>query len=215
MERSAPPHGAGPTAPVAFRSAGGAAQRGRRGALRRPTPAAAFQAALRAFLAGERLDMRTLAARLEISRTTLYRWTGQREHLLTEVLCHLTRRSFEQARAAAEGLTGVERAAVVLEVHQRTLGRSPALRIFLGHETQLALRLLTSRAGRVHEAALAAVEALLREESAAFAPGADLPTLAFAIVRLTEGLVYFDAVVDGEPQVERAGQVVRLLLGAG
>jgi AcrR family transcriptional regulator len=210
MERSAPPLGAGPTG---FRPPGGG-ERGRRGSLRRPTPTTAFHGALRAFLAGERLDMRTLANRLEISRTTLYRWTGQREHLLTDVLCHLTERSFEQARAEASGLSGVERIVAVLETYQRTLGRSPAMRTFLTAETPLAMRLLTSRGGRVQVIAVRVVEALLREEAAGgcFTPRADPALLAFAIVRLTEGLVYYDLIVDGEPQLDRAGQIVRLML---
>lgn len=210
MERSAPPLGAGP---APFRPLGGGG-RGRRGAIARPTPAAAFQAALRAFLAGERLDMRTLATRLEISRTTLYRWTGQREQLLTDVLCHLTRRSFEQARADAGELTGVERIAAVLDTYQRALGRSPAMRVFLTSETPLAVRLLTASGGRVQAVAVGVVGALLREEEAGggFTPRADVEILAYAIVRLTEGLVYYDLIVDGEPQLERAGQVVRLLL---
>jgi hypothetical protein len=42
---------------------------------------------------------------------------------------------------------------------------------------------------------------------------ADGDTLAYAIVRMTEGFIYHDAVVGTEPDVERAAEIVALLLG--
>ena len=44
------------------------------------------RAARRAFLAGERLDIRALANRLGIARATIYRWYGGRERILGRVL---------------------------------------------------------------------------------------------------------------------------------
>jgi AcrR family transcriptional regulator len=181
---------------------------------RRPTPAGAFQAAVTAFLAGERLDMQTLAARLEISRTTLYRWTGQREQLLTDVLGHLAERAIDQSRAHAEGLTGTDRIMAVLHHYLQSLARSRALRTFLHQETHIALRLLTGHDGRVSKLTIAAFARLIREEVAAgtFTPRADVDTLAFAIVRITEGFIYTDAVVGLEPELDRAEAMVRILL---
>jgi AcrR family transcriptional regulator len=184
------------------------------GRRRRPTSATAFEAAVAAFLAGERLDMQTLAARLEISRTTLYRWTGQREQLLTDVLCHLAQRLLDQSRAHAEGRSGSDRIIAVLDHYLQSLARSRAMRAFLHQETHIALRLLTGR-GRVQDLTIAAVVRLLREEEAAgqFTARADVDTLAFGIVRFTEGFVYTDAAFDREPQIDRAESVIRILLG--
>src|ERR1700754_3252943 len=53
---------------------------------RRATPAAAFAAALDMFRRGERLDMAALASQLGVARTTLYRWTGDRDRLLSDVV---------------------------------------------------------------------------------------------------------------------------------
>ena len=53
---------------------------------RRSTP---FRLARRTFLAGERIDMQTLARSLGVDRATLYRWVGSRERLLTEILWSL------------------------------------------------------------------------------------------------------------------------------
>ena len=40
----------------------------------------------------------------------------------------------------------------------------------------------------------------------------DVDSLAYAIVRMTEGFIYHDAVVGSEPDVERAASIVGLLL---
>jgi len=45
-------------------------------------PAGIFAAAADTFVAGQRLDMRSLARRLGVARATLYRRAGNREQLL-------------------------------------------------------------------------------------------------------------------------------------
>jgi hypothetical protein len=56
---------------------------------------------------------------------------------------------------------------------------------------------------------------LLDEEvrAGALAVRADVDSLAYAIVRMTEGFIYHDTVVGTEPDVERAAAIVALLLG--
>jgi len=58
------------------------------------------------------------------------------------------------------------------------------------------------------------VQELLRKEQEArpFVTQTDLLSLAYAIVRLTEGFIYDDMIVTSEPQVERAARIVALLL---
>ena len=84
-------------------------------------------------------------------------------------------------------------------------------------ETQTALRILTSRHGSVNARTIARLAALYRSEQEAghFAPRADIDTLAFAVVCLTESFIYNDARAAVEPEVDRAAAVVALLLGAG
>ena len=74
-----------------------------------PSPAAAFLAARRRFLAGTRLDMRSLATELGVSRPTLYRWTGAREQLLADVLFALSDDIFEAAIRDTADMRGPER----------------------------------------------------------------------------------------------------------
>ena len=55
-----------------------------------------------------------------------------------------------------------------------------------------------------------------REEQAAgtFRPRADPDVLAYAVVRITEGFIYNDAIAAVEPAVEQAAAIVALLLTA-
>jgi len=182
--------------------------------LTRPTPAAAFRAARRMFLRGERVDMQALASQLGVSRTTLYRWTGDRNQLLSDVLWSLSNDVFEQAKADHPAHTGAERLLAIFRQHVGVLVSARALQVFLQQETQAALRILTSHEGGVHQRTVNALAELYREEaqSGSFSPRADVDSVAFAVVRVTEGFIYNDAIAAVEPQVERAAAIVALLL---
>lgn len=181
------------------------------------TPAAAFLLARRRFLAGERLDMRALADELGVSRQTLYRWTGPREELLADVLFALSDASFEQAMRDTAELAGSERLLAVFRHHVTAIVSSRPLQTFVRRETHTALRILTARHGSVNARTVARLAELYRAEQAAgrFTPRADVDTLAFAVVCLTESFIYNDARAAVEPEVERAAAVVALLLEAG
>lgn len=181
------------------------------------SPAAAFRLARRRFLGGERLDMRSLAEELGVSRQTLYRWTGPREQLLSDVLFALSDASFEQAVRETAALTGTERLLAVFRHHVAAIVTSQPLQLFVRRETHTALRLLTARHGSVNVRTVRRLAELYRAEEAAgqFVPRAEVDTLAFAVVCVTESFIYNDASAAVEPEVERAAAVVALLLGTG
>lgn len=178
------------------------------------TPAAAFQAARRTYLKGQRLDMQALATELGISRQTLYRWTGHREQLLSDVLWSLSDDIFERAKADHPQHSGADRLLAIFRQHVGALVNARPLQTFLLEETHVALRILTSREGGVQPRTVAKLAALYREEqqSGAWRPKADVDSLAYAVVRITEGFIYNDAIVAIEPEVERAASIVALLL---
>jgi AcrR family transcriptional regulator len=178
------------------------------------TPAGAFRAARRMFLAGQRLDMQALAAELEVSRATLYRWTGHRDQLLSDVLWSLSDDLFEQAKADHPRHTGAKRLLAIFRQHVGGLVEARPLQVFLQQETHVAQRILTSRDGGVQTRTVARLAELYREEqeAGAFQPRADVTSLAYAVVRVTEGFIYNDAIVSIEPEVERAASIVSLLL---
>jgi tetracycline repressor-like protein len=168
------------------------------------------------FLRGQRLDMQALAGELGVSRQTLYRWTGHRDQLLSDVLWTLSNDIFVQAKADHSEHTGPPRLLAVFRQHTSALVHAQPLHVFLQQETQAALRVLTSPEGSVQPRTVDALAALYREEQQAgtFVPRAEIDKLAYAVVRLTEGFIYNDAIVATTPEaaVERAADIVALLL---
>jgi AcrR family transcriptional regulator len=177
------------------------------------TPEDAYAAATRAYLAGRRLDMRELAHELGVARNTLYRWTGGRERLLQDVIWALSETAIDDIWVATSRRRGTSRLVEALRRYLVTIVDSHALQAFLRNETYVALRLLTAQ-GSFQDRLVAKVRALVDEEVArgTFAPRADTGLLAYAAVRTMEGFVYNDTVVRSEPEVDRAVQVIRLLL---
>jgi AcrR family transcriptional regulator len=178
------------------------------------TPAGAFLAARRMYLQGQRLDMGALAKQLGISRATLYRWTGHRGQLLADVLWSLSDDIFEQAKADHPEHLGVERLLPIFRQHVGALIAAEPLHVFLQQETQAALRILTSPDGGVQSRTVAKLAELYREEqqAGAFQPRIEPGALAYAVVRVTEGFIYNDAIATIEPELERAERIVALLL---
>jgi AcrR family transcriptional regulator len=185
------------------------------GPAQRPTPLDALNLARRRWLAGERLDMGSLARELGVSRATLYSWVGSKERLVGEVLWSFADEGVRQAREAATG-SGPDYIVEVVErfIHQNA-GFEP-LRSFISDDPQLALRLLTSKDGPVQGRMIAVARELLAEqvEAGALTPALDIDTLAYLMVRVAESFLYSDLISGSEPDVDKAVEVVRVLLHA-
>jgi hypothetical protein len=180
---------------------------------RRATPLDLYALARRWWLAGERVDVGALAARLKIGRATAFRWVGSRELLLGEILWALCDDLMKQAAAATPG-RGAARIAGICEAVIRAIVAFEPLRRFVRHDPEYALRLLTSKAGPVQGRAIECVRDLLRHEAqrGALDPPLGLDTLAYLLVRLCESFVYADVVSDQQVDVADAGLAVQLLL---
>ena len=177
-------------------------------------PAEIFAAAVDTFVAGQRLDMRSLARRLGVARATLYRRVGNREQLLDEMLWWRARRLLDdQVRATAE-LTGTARLVAVIGGVLHGIGRDRSLRAFLASDPETALRILTGPRSTVHAGTAGALEKLIDLERGrgSFDAGLDPPTLAYAIVRISDGFLYADVIADRAPDIDRAITVIEALL---
>jgi AcrR family transcriptional regulator len=177
-------------------------------------PGPIFAAAVDAFVAGQRLDMRSLARRIGVARATLYRQAGNREQLLDQVLWWRARRLLaDQVRASAD-LTGTDRLAAVIGGVLCAIGTDRPVRMFLESDPETALRLLTGVGSTVHQGMAKALENLIDLERGrgAFDARLDTPTLAFAIVRVSEGFLYSDVIADRAPEIGRAVTVIEALL---
>ena len=177
-------------------------------------PSEIFDAALRTFLGERRLDMRALASELDISRATLYRRAGDRDHLLGQVMWFLTRIAMVRAIDDAAGLTGRERVLTAADAFMRWMHTRRPLRRLLESEPETALRILTSKHGPIQGGVIDSLERLLREEIEAgnLATTIEPPTLAYVIVRVGESFLYADAIAASEPDMDQAHAVLAQLL---
>ena len=177
-------------------------------------PAEIFAAAVDTFSAGRRLDMRSLARRLGVGRATLYRRAGNRERLLDELLWWRARRLLVDQVWASEELAGTERLVAVIGGVLRAIARDRPLRAFLQSDPETALRLLTGARSTVHLGMASALEKLidLERDRGCFDASLDTPTLAYAIVRISEGFLYTDPIADRAPDTDRAITVIKALL---
>ena len=179
----------------------------------RPTPVDALALARQRWLAGERLDMGALAKELGVSRATLYSWVGSRERLIGEVLWSFAEQGMRQARADAGG-TGADYIVDVFDRFTNANASFAPLRRFIEQDAELALRVLTSKHGPVQERMIAVARELLvaEVEAGALEPALDVDTLAYLLVRVAESFIYSDIITGTEPDVEKAIDVVRVLL---
>src|SRR5215475_6869454 len=177
-------------------------------------PDGIFAAAVDTFVAGQRLDMRSLARRLGMARATLYRRAGNREQLLDELLWWRARRLLAEQVQATAALAGTERLVAVIGGVLRAIARDRPLRAFLESDPETALRLLTGVRSTVHRGMASALETLIDLERGrgAFDASLDTPTLAFAIVRVADGFLYSDVIADRASGIRRAVIVVEGLL---
>jgi AcrR family transcriptional regulator len=177
-------------------------------------PGPIFAAAVDMFVTGQRLDMRSLARRIGVARATLYRRAGNREQLLDQVLWWRARRLLaDQLRASAD-VTGTDRLTAVIAGVLHAIGADRPVRMFLESDPETALRLLTGPRSAVHQGMAKALENLIDLERGrgAFDARLDTPTLAFAIVRVSEGFLYSDVIADRPADIGRAVTVIEALI---
>jgi AcrR family transcriptional regulator len=169
---------------------------------------------MRQYLSGERVDVQAIAARLGLGRTTVSRWFGSREQLIGEVLVRAALPQLARARAEARGRGG----RVLLDTFDRfnrALADAPALRRFVEHEREAALRILTAGDGPVQPRIVAAIEELIENEvsTGGYAPPVEPGTLAYAIVRLAEAFLFNEVAAGIRGDVDRLRDVEAALLG--
>lgn len=175
--------------------------------------AAILRQARSMFLAHERLDVGDIAGRLGLSRITVYRHMGNREHLVSEVLWSLSSDTLARARQHAEA-AGEPDFIGTYRRYNQYLGRSAAFLQFLREESAFALRLLTRPDGMVRVRLMAALQELLEDDVRQNGRQLhlDTQTLAYVIVCIGESYLYPLIAMHDEPDLDRATEVVDLLL---
>jgi AcrR family transcriptional regulator len=182
---------------------------------RRVTPQDAFALAQRKWLKGERLEIGALAEELGVARATLFRWVGNRELLLGEVIWHLFQSLWQRAAAQARGRGGDYAADFTRHLLQLALNSAP-LRRFIEQDAEYALRILTSKSSPVQARVIAAVARLLQERADAgdIVPALSIEDLAYVIVRIVQSCMYSDPIAGKQPNIAASCDAIRILVSA-
>ncbi|WP_181724002.1 QsdR family transcriptional regulator [Nocardia gipuzkoensis] len=180
------------------------------------------QRAVATMVAGQRLDLGTLAAELHISRATLFRRAGNRDQLLSEALWWLAERSLATSAGRwrqswgdrVRDHDGGLRSVWIMTDHAARSGRDPSLQKLLAEEPVTAIRALTDPMGAMQPRMVAAVRQLLERDvdAAGLRPLVDLDTLAYGVVRLGESILYADIVAGRQASVSAASTLVAALV---
>ncbi|MFL6124688.1 QsdR family transcriptional regulator [Actinophytocola sp.] len=171
---------------------------------------------------GIRLDTRTLATELGISRSTLFRRVGNREDLMGDALWYLAERTMAGAERAWEKAFGDAvrspdgelRCLAVMRRYRSDIAGNQGFRRLLDDEPVVTIRVLTNPHGRVQPRVMTAHVALLRRdvEDGGFTPVVSLDSLSYAIVRLGEAFLYSDVLASRAPDLDAASTLLAALV---
>lgn len=179
----------------------------------RATPVDVFNVARQWWFEGRRLNLGALADEVGISRATIFRWVGNKDLLLGEILWSMYAQTLEYAVNAAQG-TGVD---FLVDVYRRVgevgVNFEP-LKRFLRQDPEYALKVLTTDATNHHDRMVAAWKGLFDEqlEKGAIKPQISTARLAELVIRINEGVVYSDMISGRKPIIEEGCVGLRLLL---
>lgn len=177
------------------------------------TPADAFREAEARVLRGERLDMAALAHDLGVARATLYRWTGDRDSLLADVLW-AQMDAVLSATSARIASHGKERIGDVAGSFLEVIAGSPVLRSFIANEGAGGVQVLTAPNGPFRPRLVARVTEMIDEVAArdGYVPPAPAASLADGIVSLGERYLHNGGDPSLNPDPATAKLIVGLLL---
>jgi len=167
------------------------------------------------WLADQRIDMGGLAAKLGISRATLYNWVGDRERLTAEVMWSLAERTIAEGRERATG-TGPDYLSAITAHYLHSLAGFEPTRRFIERDPEYALRVLTGIRTPFQRRMIDANRELIEEQvqEAGYQPPLDPETLAYLLVRIGESFIFNNIITGSEPDLEKAIQASRVLLYA-
>ncbi|MCZ4556741.1 QsdR family transcriptional regulator [Rhodococcus maanshanensis] len=177
---------------------------------RKPTAGDARAMATWLFQQGERVDMHAVASRLDIGRSTLYRWVGDREKLMDQVILGSIGDIWNDSRAAARG-SGIDRVLDATRLFMQGCVDFEPLATFAQREPNLALRVLLDPDGLVTKA----LARNLSRETAETAPAISVPEETFGVLALAAtALLWAHVAASREPNIDATIDIMRAVLAA-
>lgn len=187
------------------------------GKRRQVTAKTAFNLARKYWLKGKRINIADLAKDAGVSRITLYRWLGNREQLIEDILWSIAGPEFQRIIRETPG-KGVEH---IINVHRSFMigmARLEPLRQFITENPTQIIRCSTTDPKSSHGRHTKAVEAHLEDQAALGHLKLPIPAhkLAETIV-YTNAVLLYSAIIGGHSLsvIEIACSLDRLILMGG
>jgi AcrR family transcriptional regulator len=172
----------------------------------------AITAAREHYLKCERIDMQSLAAELGIGRTTLYRWVGDRDSLISEMLSEMVVRVIGSAIEGAAG-TGLERVIDGMERFMIISSEFAPLRHLIQTEPELGLRVMLAPGSGVSRAITAELGSEIERTRPDWA-GEKAAELADVLTQIGMAYEWGNIAVRSEPEIDRAIRAMKTLVKA-
>lgn len=172
----------------------------------------AVKLARRHYLAQERIDMQSLASELGIGRTTLYRWVGDRDSLISEMLSEMVIEVIRTAIDEAEG-KGLENVIDGMRRFMVTTSGFAPLRHLMQTEPELGLRVMLAPGSGVSRAITAELQAEIEEIRPGWA-GEKAAELADVLTQIGMAYEWGNIAVRSEPDIDRAIRAMEILIRA-
>ena len=168
--------------------------------------------ARRQYLARERIDMQSLANQLGIGRTTLYRWVGDRDSLVAEMLSGMAVEAIGTVIAKADG-EGLDRVIDGMRRFMETSAGFAPLRHLVQTEPDLGLRVMLAPGSTVSRAITAElqreIEAVRRDWA-----GEKAAELADVLTQIGMAYEWGNIAVRSEPEIDRAIRAMETVIRA-
>lgn len=180
------------------------------------TPLGVFKLARKRWLEGKRISIGELANEVGVSRGTLYRWVGNKDLLIHEILWSLAKPTFERAVKETPG-TGIEHIIGVRRHFMTAILSFPPMHRFINQDPKYALRIQTKDPRSAHYRLIKATEAHMREQEAQGHIRLPLPAakLAEMLIHTNASLLYSEIIRGNTPSIEHACAIDRMLLMSG
>ncbi|MGB3623233.1 MAG: QsdR family transcriptional regulator [Ketobacter sp.] len=183
----------------------------------RATPMDAFALARQYWLDCQKLNLGAIAEELGVSRATLFRWIGNKDLLMGEIIWSAYKPTVLTARQNCPG-EGVDYVVNVFRAVNHAVFGSAPLRHFLQADGQYALSILSSRSSTFHARMVEINTDLLIQEvdKGMINPSMKVESLSYFMVRIGESCTFSEMIMGQKPdlsQLEDACTAVRILLG--
>lgn len=172
----------------------------------------AIRLARRHYLARERIDMQSLATELGIGRTTLYRWVGDRDRLISGMLSEMAIEVIRSAVENAEG-EGPDRLIDAMRRFMETSAGFEPLRHLVQTEPELGLRVMLAPGSGVSTAITAELRAEIERTRPRWA-GEKAADLADVLTQIGMAYEWVNIAVRSEPEIDRAIRAMESLVRA-